>query len=208
MVMELSLFLSPLLSQLCDSREISSCGVGWGEMGPTGPFSLALQGCGHPCPRHHNDNLLGLLFFLSLTNAMYTFAPCFSGKVSVDWEWKEAVAWQDFWFLGKSRASSASHRVAGDAALPSCSWRWFPVDASAGGRYKCFNNLPHTCHFTIDDRCSHTSVPLCSPKLLLALITIYANWDACREWHLHGVWVGTVGMSLSDDGMPQPSSLL
>ena len=61
----------PLGASSCP-RGISSCGVRWGEMGPTGPFSLALQGCGHPCPRHRNDNLLGLIFLLSLTNAIYT----------------------------------------------------------------------------------------------------------------------------------------
>lgn len=200
---------SPLLPQLCDSpwswflpqRDFFLWGE-VGEMDPTGPFALALQGCGHPCPRHRNENLLALIFLLSLTNATYTPSLLPVGRRSLKTVGRKGgcgvagllVSW---WVQGT--LSIAELPVIQPFPF------WMLV---LGGCCQCSDNIYHACHLTADDGCSYILVPMCSRKLLLTWTAIYANRGARQEWHPRGVWVGTVGTSPSNGGMLQPLSLL
>lgn len=143
-------------------RGISSCGVTWGETDPTGPFALALQGCGHPCPRHRNDNLLGLVFLMSLTNATYrpSLLRVSVGRRSPKTAGRKggcgmAGLWVFWWVQGT--LSIAELPVIHPFPF------WMLV---LGGCCQCLDNIYHTRHFTADDRCSYISVPTCSRKLL------------------------------------------
>lgn len=83
----------------------------WGEMRKNeshwSPFSLDLRECGHPCPRHCNDNLLEFIFLLSLGNVTYTkyLLRVPNGKEAAVCE---TMLWQGFWFLAECRAYSVS----------------------------------------------------------------------------------------------------